>query len=146
MAMTLEDLPRIDVRQVVGSSRISQAIQVVATPCNYGGVRYWLKCPGCGSRARFLYRHGHEHICRKCLGLPYRTQNMNVWSRLWKRKDAILRSLQWENEAGFMKPAGMHEGTFQKLLAKLRSIDDKLNRATGEALMGLNRKLGLIRK
>lgn len=149
MAITLDDLPKLDIRQMKisgksldvpvmrGNAVIYQTINLAETPCNYGGVRHWFECPHCERRAAVLYLHGYWHSCRKCLGLPYRTQNMNIWSRLWKRKRAILKCLQWENEDGFMKPRGMHQDTFQNLLAKLRQVDERLLAATRLAFQGI---------
>jgi hypothetical protein len=50
-------------------------------PLHLGGVRRWLGCPGCGRRCRALYQGGAVLRCRLCLGLKYRTQNMQPAER-----------------------------------------------------------------
>jgi len=44
-----------------------------ATPCNYGGVRWWFHCPECDRRVRKLYMppDGRRFLCRHCHDLTY---------------------------------------------------------------------------
>ena len=46
-----------------------QPFQITRTPCNYGGYRYWLRCPSCGK----LYKpyHRAHYACRTCHDLVY---------------------------------------------------------------------------
>jgi hypothetical protein len=50
------------------------SISLSTSKTYYSGLRYWFKCPLCGSRAGVLYKHPISNIlgCRKCLGLEYR--------------------------------------------------------------------------
>lgn len=56
-----------------------QFIDLVHTPCNYGGIRYWFLCPVsvdgvyCGGRSAKLYLPpgGKYFGCRKCYDLSY---------------------------------------------------------------------------
>jgi hypothetical protein len=70
--------------------RIEQPIGLTFTPCNYDGMRAWFRCPGvsCGRRVAILYRAEQYFVCRKCLGLGYRSQRTNLTNRrlqAWKR-------------------------------------------------------------
>ena len=47
------------------------SLYLVTTPANYGGVRYWLKCPHCNKKKRFLYQNGPHWFCRNCGDLGY---------------------------------------------------------------------------
>ena len=55
--------------------------QIVTTPCNYGGVRYWFICgltvngKYCGKRVRTLYKNGDYFGCRHCYNLSYDSRN-----------------------------------------------------------------------
>lgn len=52
------------------------SVKLVTTPCNYGGVRYWFECPFCKKRMGTLYLYEkNDFACRKCLNLPYKSQN-----------------------------------------------------------------------
>lgn len=55
-------------------------VPLITTPCNYGGVRYWFKCPlnkngqYCGRRVGVLYSAGKYFGCRKCADIAYYAQ------------------------------------------------------------------------
>jgi hypothetical protein len=40
-------------------------------PYPLGGQRWWLRCPGCGRRARAVYLDGGAFACRVCHALSY---------------------------------------------------------------------------
>ncbi|MDD5129733.1 MAG: hypothetical protein PHS66_01580 [Candidatus Omnitrophica bacterium] len=56
-------------------------VDLVATSCNYGGVRYWFKCPlsilGCDRRVGVLYRVGNYFGCRNCFDLAYESSRLS---------------------------------------------------------------------
>src|SRR5438067_1578826 len=47
-----------DALYIVGPSAYIAGIGVARTPCNLGGTRPWLICPGCGGRVAKLHRVG----------------------------------------------------------------------------------------
>lgn len=55
-------------------------ISLVATPCNYGGFRYWFVCPlskngqYCGRRVGSLFQIGKYFGCRHCGEIAYQSQ------------------------------------------------------------------------
>lgn len=45
-----------------------------ATPCNYGGERYWFRCPGCNKRCSKLYRYtGISYVAER---IDFKEQEM----------------------------------------------------------------------
>lgn len=63
-------------------SYLDYKIPLVTTPCYFGGVRYWFKCPlyvngkYCGKRAGIIYKGGKYFACRHCQGLTYSIKNL----------------------------------------------------------------------
>lgn len=87
--------------------RIEYLVEVTATPCRFGGQRYWFLCPAirqgirCGQRVRKLYLPltGGVFGCRKCHNLTYescQTHNKSL-DRLLKNPELIRRNLQSSN-------------------------------------------------
>lgn len=70
-------------------------VQLVTTPCNLGGLRYWFVCPlvvndrPCGKRVGKLYLPpgGKYFGCRSCYNLTYQSQKEHD-----KRVDAIIEN------------------------------------------------------
>jgi hypothetical protein len=56
-----------------GVLRVVQKIELVSTEPQYGGVRWWFKCPKCCRRVARLHRPSHTEyfFCRHCYGLTY---------------------------------------------------------------------------
>ena len=52
-------------------------VNLVTTPCYFGGVRYWFGCPWCGRRVAVLYlAPGDVNFrCRNCNNLSYHSRN-----------------------------------------------------------------------
>ena len=92
------------------------------TPCNYGGLRAWFKCPasGCGRRVAKLHL-GSAGIfaCRHCYQLAYASQRENADDRATRQAAKIRDRLGWQpgilNGPGD-KPKGMHWRTYQRLV------------------------------
>jgi hypothetical protein len=65
-------------------------VELVTTPCNLGGVRYWFICPSsrhgvyCGRRVSVLYRAPRADYfgCRHCYNLSYESRNESRHGRL----------------------------------------------------------------
>lgn len=78
----------VEVRYKVNDSVTGEEVDIqnkypiVATPCNYGGLRYWFICPAskngvyCGRRVGKLYLPvGYKYFaCRHCYELTYRSK------------------------------------------------------------------------
>lgn len=72
--------------QYVATNRLSEVqqemdyqVQLVTTPCNFGGRRWWFICPlvtngrPCGRRVGVLYLGPRYFGCRKCYKLNYQS-------------------------------------------------------------------------
>lgn len=110
-------------------------IQIDSTPCNYGGVRYWFKCPRCNGRVGKLYIDGNLLFeCRKCKKLNYATQQDNKLDSTRLVMYRIREKLKWQYDSAWMqpwhriKPKGMHYSTFDKLVARHDDLEAKTNR------------------
>jgi hypothetical protein len=62
------------------------------TPCNFGGMRAWFICPGCGRRAAKLYLESRYFLCRHCNNLAYSSQ----------REDRQMREFSRQMKAGLL--------------------------------------------
>jgi len=64
-------------KEAIMSSQVEvfdKNITLLTSRVNFGGVRYWFKCPLCDKRVGVLYIHpvSQKVGCRVCLGLQYR--------------------------------------------------------------------------
>ncbi|MEK7153190.1 MAG: hypothetical protein AAB834_04530, partial [Patescibacteria group bacterium] len=61
-------------------SDMDYKVNLITTPCHYGGVRYWFICPltkngsHCGRRVGVLYLCGKYYGCRYCCNIAYQSQ------------------------------------------------------------------------
>lgn len=55
-----------------GKKDVDQQINLTTTSCNFGGYRYWFKCPSCNKRVGCLYANS-KFLCRDCGDLIYRS-------------------------------------------------------------------------
>ena len=104
---------------------IQQAVQLVRTPCNYGGFRLWFLCPECLKRVRVLYCAGKFFLCRHCYELPYQSQRHGRLDRLISRKHKIGERIfeEYKNGRGFGKKKGMHWKTYNRLYAEYLGLE-----------------------
>jgi len=57
-------------------------VRMSTTPCQFGGVRYWMHCPQCGKRSGKLFLAGkYVFACRTCWNLSYQSQNFVGFER-----------------------------------------------------------------
>lgn len=116
-------------------------VELVRTPCHYGGERTWFLCParGCGRRVAVLYGGG-IFACRHCHQLVYESQREQPHYRALRRAQAIRMKL---GGSGSMaepfpdKPTGMHWQTYERL----RAEHDRDSRTS---MAGMLIRLGLL--
>lgn len=107
---------------------VAQTVLFDTTPCNYGGVRKWFRCPrhGCAKRVAVLYGVGKYFLCRHCYDLAYSSQYEAVWDRASRKSRKYLQRLGGDpyDEEYPEKPKGMHWRTYNAILDKAEYYDD----------------------
>ena len=65
------------------SNDFDYTVKLISTNCNYGGKRWWFKCPlikdgiPCNRRVGVLYKQGDYFGCRHCHDLTYSSKKEN---------------------------------------------------------------------
>ena len=126
----------IDVNYSYRGKAHSYSIRLDKTPCNYGGYRYWFRCPSCSNRVSVLYCAG-TYVCRHCIGANYHSQLQQPIDRLFSRADAIRQRLGWQSGIAYgngSKPKGMHSKTFDRLVNEHDRLTSKIWQQTLDKL------------
>ena len=126
----------IDVNYSYRGKAHSYSIRLDKTPCNYGGYRYWFRCPSCSKRVSVLYCAG-TYVCRHCLSVPYGSQLQQPIDRLFSRADAIRQRLGWKSGVAHgigTKPKGMHHSTYDRLVNEHDRLTAKIWQSTLDKL------------
>jgi len=106
---------------------VEEPIQIVQTPCRYGGTRPWFICPerSCGRRTATLFFT--ERIrCRRCCKLSYGSQRESSAGRGLRRVQNIRRRLGGGPsllERFPDKPKGMRWATYDGLIAEAQKAE-----------------------
>ena len=109
----------LELRYLCNDVATMYQIPLEMTQPNYGGVRWWFRCPGCGRRVTNLYIKQRFFWCRKCNDLTYRSQQYSFYDRM------RLMYKKYENLAqkdGF-KRKGMHWSTYCALMDKANDYE-----------------------
>jgi hypothetical protein len=102
-----------------------QTIYCCWRQAHYGGRYLMFSCSECRRSARVLYaRYFSDRIwffaCRKCVGITYQSTMGHRWDRSARRIEKLRARLQWRaNGTVPIKPRGMHERTYQRILGML---------------------------
>ena len=121
----------VELSYTTNGESVSYTVPVVWTPCNYGGERPYFLCPGrdCGRMVSKLYLSGRYFFCRHCQNLSYQSQREQYADRLIRRKFRIGKKLTFEEHTFnaahpfFVRPNGMREKTYQRLLQEYRELE-----------------------
>jgi len=118
---------------------IENILAIVKTPCYFGGVRWWFKCPKCGERYAKLFfnkRNGF-YACRNCVGVTYYSQCEDSMDRAWRKQ------IKLEKRLGryLMKPKGMHQSTHTRIFNQIRECE----RQRDDFLYSYASRLGLLK-
>mgnify|MGYP003585521302 FL=1 len=103
-------------------------VGITTSSCHYGNYRYWFICPHCGKRVGVLYCAG-LYVCRQCIGANYATQLMQPIDKLFSKVAKIRHRLQWQQGIAHghgSRPKGMHQTTYDRLVAEHDRIADNL--------------------
>lgn len=104
---------------------INYKIPIVYTRPNYGGYRFWFKCPFQHVRASVLYSPlgGRYFASRKAYNLKYASQSEGetdrAIARMWRAKGKLV------NE--YSRPKGMHKETYERFLNNVYEAEDACN-------------------
>lgn len=112
-------------------------IPVDKLSCNYGGFRYYFRCPLCRSRMRILYfAQNSTFLCRKCLNLAYESQRLRPTRRYYHMSQKTKQTMKDKggNLDLWQKPKHMHHKTYQKLKQKQFYYESKSNQAINAEL------------
>jgi hypothetical protein len=92
-------------------------IRLESSNCNYGGKRWWFRCPGkdCTKRTAHLYKYQQFFVCRHCLNLSYKTRQLNYRDRMFEKSVKIAAKVGAQDFDEMERPKGMHHITYSKL-------------------------------
>lgn len=99
-------------------------VPLTATPCHYGGQRYWFICPWyangkyCGRRAGILYLGGNYFACRHCYNLTYNSRNLSGISKVAGQVISMPELERLEKEVKCKYYAGKMTRRYQRYLKK----------------------------
>lgn len=149
-----------DARAVIEFTRNGRAhvqeIALTRTPCNFGGVRFWFVCPGCGRKVGKVYLPCTMYVmntnarvwwwlCRHCFGLTYeqRRERAPYWSAI-HRAERIEEKWLGDVASDFIgRRKGQHWATFEKRADQYERAIAKHNAAGWAGFGKLARRLGL---
>ena len=106
---------------------------------HFGGRYLMFTCPECHRPSRVLYtRYAYDRLfffsCRKCAGITYQSTMGHRWDRSARRVEKLRARLKW-GASGTMpiKPRGMHERTYQRILGMLADHEAARNQSASYA-------------
>lgn len=123
-----------------------QSVQIVWSPCHFGGYRPWFLCPNdhCGRRVAILYGP-RPMLCRHCWRIAYESQRENEIQRLRRRLRSIESACSGRPGKPDVRvgerPKGMHHRTFQRLEYNRQRLQRKISRLQVEELIKLEQSL-----
>lgn len=110
-----------------GTRKISQRVFLCSTRPNFGGRRWWMRCPISGKRVRVLYLlPGEEKFAgRSALNLSYRIERVSQFDRPFEKMFRAQRKLGAPQCLGatIERPKGMWRRTFARRSAELDKLD-----------------------
>jgi hypothetical protein len=108
-----------------GADRVhfDYTVWIDRTPCNYGGMRVWFRCPRCQWRRAVLYGTASDGRfgCRGCMRLAYASECESMVDRINRRSHKLKAKLA-DNE---FRPKWMCWRTFDQIRTQINALDDK---------------------
>jgi hypothetical protein len=98
-------------------------VSLTETTPQYGGQRFWFRCPQCGRRARIMY--SPDFNCRRCSGLLHPSTRQTMGDRAINRAVRLRRDLGGSGsllEPFPRKPKGMRRATWLGLLSTCQRL------------------------
>lgn len=110
-------------------------IPIEKQPCHFGGFRYFFHCPNCNRRMQILYSYKGFFLCRKCLNLSYKSQQLPESMRLSEGSQKIDQLLKKKGGSLSKKPKWMRWKTFKRLSEKHWNYEERSDIAFGMELL-----------
>jgi hypothetical protein len=121
-----DDNPHLTLDYTNNGEPMKYRVYLLKSTPNYGGSRWWFKCPaiGCGRRVGVLYG-GRVFICRKCRDIAYESQNERGYNRALSKAQKIHKKLGGSGcTMDYVpKPKGMHWKTYNRLMHQMQSYE-----------------------
>lgn len=113
---------------------IEDPIQLLGTPCHFGGSRKWFICPDCNKKVLIIYG-GKYFRCRCCHNLIHPSVNESKLDRATRAVSRYQKKLAPQFELGCLdgvrwlqKPKRMRYKTFFELKRKAVEKEDEMNK------------------
>jgi hypothetical protein len=109
-------------------------VQLIETPCHFGGTRFWFLCSlyksgkYCGRRVGVLYKDGDYFGCRYCYDLTYSSRNVTKNYRYYP----LFKVIELEDKIEKLHKKTVkytHNGRPTKKRRKLEKLYEQTNRA-----------------
>jgi hypothetical protein len=116
-------------------------VRLERTPCHYGGMRPWFRCPWCKRPCALLYGLSGDGYfgCRLCLRLAYASEAGSPIDRCWRQQRKIEARLTGAGE----RSKGMRRRTFERLCEKWETIEDRKDELWLPGFLRLASRLGI---
>ncbi len=126
-------------------------VSMVATPCRFGGQRWWWICPATHRRVAKLYlpNGGDKFLSRgrAAYRLAYASQREEPTDRMHRRSRKLYAKLgaDYDGNCGSLpeKPKGMHWRTYEAICDRLAVEAEGLNMGLEREFEKLTRRYGL---
>jgi hypothetical protein len=108
-------------------------VNLDTTPCQFGGVRWWWRCPLHGRRAAKLYLPpgATTFACRQSYQAAYRSQRETPLARSHARQRQLYEKLRGEyryfEDPPPRRPKGMHHATYERIEAEIYATMERHN-------------------
>lgn len=114
----------------------SYIIPIDKQPCNFGGFRYFFRCPLCQCRMRMLYLTDKSiFLCRQCLNLSYKSQLLRPTRRYDYMNEKITNVIEKQGgDTSWNKPKRMHTKTYERLRSLHHYYEHMSHNATNKEL------------
>jgi hypothetical protein len=105
------------------------------TPCRFGGLRWWWRCPETDGRCAklFLPNGGRRFLSRGAYGLVYSSQSEDAIMRAHRRAARVHGRLGSDERLACApappRPRGMRRVTYERLVAQLDEAETALDKA-----------------
>lgn len=133
----------------VGDRNYDYRVDLMPTPCRFGGMRWWFRCPSTGRRVLTLFKFsGMETFVSRQAIRPrptYASQRLSGMGKYQHSRQRLRDRLGqgWSHDDDLVKPPRMHRGTFARYLARDSRLAEQEDTAFTRHLGNLMARLGV---